>query len=337
VLQNILLEVSGDNLAVFGTDADISVRKVFRVAVGAEDGRVLVSGRKLLETVRELGVAAAEFRTKGQNLHIETASHRVMLAGLDPAEFPEMPKLPDGTPIELSVAAVLDLFDSASFAVARDESRPAMSGINWEIGKTDMRMVATDGHRLSFVSTKAKQTASAKVLVPPKLLTLLPRGGDTALLYVDPTRAGLVAGDTTIISRQLEGPYPDYSRVIPKDKKLSRAVVDREALTAALRRASVFAHPVGRLVAFSFGKGTVKIHAETPEVGSSDEDVACEHDGKDVSIGFNAAYMMEALRHINATKVQFELQGPLAAAVVRPLEEGGDVEKIYLLMPIRID
>ncbi|MFO7675060.1 MAG: DNA polymerase III subunit beta [bacterium] len=337
VLQNVLLEVTGDKFAVTGTDVDTTVRREFKVSSSAEDGQVLVPARKLLETVRELGVADAEFRTKDRNLHIETTNNRVMMSGLDPAEFPETPKLPEGAPLELSIAAVLELFDHAAFAVSRDDTRPAMSGINWEVGRTEMRMVATDGHRLSHVQSKAKQSASAKMLVQPKALSLLPRGGDTVALHVDPSRIGLVTEGAVIISRQLEGPYPDYTRVIPKDKKLYRALVEREALTAALRRASVFAHPVGRLTAFSFTKGKLNVHAETPDIGTSDEDLAAEYDGKDIRIGFNASYMMEALRHIASEKVQVELQGPLAAAVIRPLDEGGDVEKTFLLMPIRLD
>jgi len=337
VLQNILLEVTGGKFAVLATDADNTVRKEFALAGKSEDGQVLVPGRKLLETVRELGVADAEFRASERNLRIETARSRVLMTGLDPAEYPEVPKLPEGAPIELSIAAVLDLFDNAGFAASKDEARPAMTGINWEIGKTEMRMVATDGHRLSFVQTKARQAVSAKVLIPPKPFGLLPRGGDTVQFYADPARVGLVTEDTVIISRQIEGPYPDYNRVIPKDKKLSRAVVEREPLTAALRRAAVFAHPVGRLAAFSFSKGKLNLHAETPDVGSSDEDLAVEYEGKEMRIGFNASYVMEALRHISSAKVQLEVQGPLAAAVLRPVDEEGGIEKTYLLMPIRLD
>lgn len=337
VLQNVLLEVTGGKLAVVGTDADTTVRKEFAISGKIEDGQVLVPGRKLLETVRELGVADAEFRTSERNLYIETARSRAMLAGLDPAEYPEIPKLPDGSPVELSIAAVLDLFDNCGFAVSKDDTRPAMSGVNWEIGKTEMRMVATDGHRLSHVQTKARHTASAKVLIPPKPFGLLPRGGDTFQLYADPGRVGLVTEGTTVVCRQIEGPYPDYTRVIPKDKKLSRAVLEREPLTAALRRASVFAHPVGRLTALSYSKNKLNIHSETPDVGSSDEDLTIEYEGKDMRIGFNAAYLMEALRHISSAKVQFELQGPLAAAVLRPVDEEGGIEKTYLLMPIRLD
>ncbi|MFO7638947.1 MAG: DNA polymerase III subunit beta [bacterium] len=337
VLQNVLLEVSGGKVSVSGTDIDTTVRKDFPVLKAGEDGQVLVPGRKLLEAVRELGVADAEFRTKDRNLHIETSNSRAMLAGLDPGEFPEVPKLPEGVALELSIAAIFDLFDNAAFAASRDDSRPAMSGINWEISRTEMRMVATDGHRLSLVQTKSKQPAAAKVLIPPKPFSLLPRGGDVVTLYVDPARVGLVTEDTVVISRQLEGPYPDYTRVIPKDKKLHRAVVGRELLNAALRRAAVFAHPVGRLTAFTFAAGKVNLHAETPEIGSSDEDVACEYEGKEIRTGFNASYVMEVLRHIGSEKVQFELEGPLAAAVVRPVDEEGTLEKTYLLMPIRLD
>lgn len=337
VLQNVMLEVADGSLAVAGTDLDTFVRKRLALGEKSEPGRALVPGRKLLEMARELGASEVLVYTRGASVHVEAGRNKATFAGLDPAEFPEMPKLPEGGEVELPIAAVLDQFGAVSFAVSRDDGRPVMCGMNWEVTKSEMRMVATDGHRLGLVRQKHKAAAGFKAIVAPKLFALLPRGQDKVTVHCDPGKLGMVTEDTLVIGRQIEGPYPDYNRVIPKNDKPSKAVLPIDDLSAAVRRALVFAHPVGRLTAFGFQAGKLRLEASTPELGSSSEDLDCDYSGKDVSIGFNAGYMLEILRHIDADKVRVELQGPLAAAVVVPEGDQPEIEQTYLLMPIRLE
>ncbi len=336
VLQNVLVEVAGGKLFIAGTDLDTFVRREFSLAGKSEDGKVVLPGRKLTEITREMGSSDVVFSSKENSIRIESGNSKVRFTGLDPAEFPELPELPEGAPLEFPVAVVLELFEDVSFAASHDDSRPAMCGVNWEITKTEMRMVATDGHRLAFLKRKGKYPASFKMIVAPKVLGFVPKGADKVAVHSDPGRIGLVAGDTTIISRPIEGPYPDYERVIPK-KATARAVLECEAFVPALRRAAVLAHPVGKLVALDFAKGRVKLQAETPELGSSEEEVPCEYKGDGIRIGFNSAFLLEVLRHLDTDKVVIELQNSLSAGVVRPVEPKPDVQETYLLMPIRLD
>jgi len=337
VLQNVLLDVVAGKLAITGTDLDTFVRKEMPLEGEVEDGRVVIPGRKLMEIVRESGVAEMLVYSKNGGVHVEAGRNKAVFSGLDPAEFPEMPKPPEGATLEFPIGSLLELFDAVAFAVSKDDSRPAMCGVNWEVTKTEMKMVATDGHRLGLASRKGKYPATCKLIASPKLFALLPREQDTVTVSSDPSKVGLVTPDTTIIGRQIEGPYPDYDRVIPKGHKPSVATVEQEPLSAALRRAMVFAHPVGKLVALSLAKGTIKFEAETPELGQSEEDFACDYAGKEMRIGFNASYMIDVLRHIRSEKIAIELQGPLAAGVIRPVEAEGDLAQTYLLMPIRLD
>ncbi len=336
VLQNVLVEVSGGKLVVSATDLDTFVRKETALSGKSEDGKALLPGRKLMEMVREIGADDILLYRKNGNIHIEAGRGKAFFAGLDPAEFPELPKLPEGAALEFPVAAVLELFEGVAFAVSRDDSRPAMCGVNWEVGKTEMRMVATDGHRLAFLRRKGKYPATSKVIVSPKVFSFLPKGADTVTLHSDPGKVGMVSADTMVIGRPIEGPYPDYERVIPK-KSGSRAVLDAAEFVPALRRATVLAHPVGKLVALDFAEGRVKVQAETPELGSSEEEVACEYKGDAMRIGFNGAYLLEVLRHLSSEKVVLELQNPLSAGLVKPAEPRPDTVETYLLMPIRLD
>jgi DNA polymerase-3 subunit beta len=187
------------------------------------------------------------------------------------------------------------------------------------------------------VRRKGKFAATFKTISSPKLYALLPRGQDQVTVHSDPGRIGMVTEDTLIIGRQIEGPYPDYNRVIPKADKPSNAVVPIDVLSSAVRRAMVFAHPVGRLIAVHFQPERVRIEAETPELGRCQEELDCEYSGKDIRIGFNASYLLEILRHIESEKVRIELQGPLAAAVVVPEPGDEELAQTYLLMPIRLE
>ena len=336
VLQNVLLEVAGGKLAVSGTDLDTYVRKECVLSGKSEDGKTLLPGRKLLEMVREIGAESVLLYSKNGNIHIEAGKSRVFFTGLDPAEFPELPKLPEGAALEFPVAAVLELFGGVDFAVSRDDSRPAMCGVNWEVAKTEMRMIATDGHRLALVRRKGKYPATSKMIVSPKVFSFLPRGADTVAVHFDPGRVGMQSADTLVIGRPMEGPYPDYERVIPK-KAGSRAVLETEVFGPALRRATVLAHPVGKLVALDFAEGRVKIQAETPDLGSSEEEVPCEYKGDAMRIGFNGAYLLEIMRRLDGEKIVLELQSPLSAGLVKPAEPKPETEETYLLMPIRLD
>lgn len=337
VLQNVLLEVAGGKLSLSGTDLDTYVRKDYSLSGKSEDGRVALPGRKLMEITREHSSESILIYSKNGKIHLEAGSSKVSFSGLDPAEFPEVPGLPEGATVDFPVVTVMDLFDAVSFAVSKDDSRPAMTGVNWEVTKTEMRMVATDGHRLAYVRRRGKYPIGFKLIVAPKVFSFLPRGADTMTVHSDPAKVGVVCADTTVITRVIEGPYPDYERVLPKKGHASKAELEQEVLAPALRRAAVLAHPVGKLVALGFSKDGLVLEAETPELGSSKENVPCSYSGEPVRIGFNAAYMLEILRHLDTDKINVELQSALSAGLVTPVGEATDVTKTYLLMPIRLD
>jgi DNA polymerase-3 subunit beta len=336
VLQNVLIEVAGGRLALAGTDLDCYVRRTTALEGQSEDGKAIVPGRKLAEIIRETSAPSVVIYSKESNIFVEAGNARASFAGLDPAEFPEVPALPEGVTMELPLATLLELYDSVSFAVSKDDSRPAMTGVNWEISKTEMRMVGTDGHRLAFVGRKGKFAGKMKAIVAPKVIGLFPRGEQSVTVHMDPAKVGFVFQNTTVISRVIEGPYPDYERVIPKGYP-SKATLDHELFSAALRRAAVLAHPVGRLVALEFKKSKLKLVAETPDIGRSEEEVDCEFQGEPLRIGFNASYVLEILRRLGGDKIVLELSNPLSAGLVKPCEPRPDTDEVYLLMPIRLD
>lgn len=334
--NNAKLEVTKDQLTLLATDYDIFLATQLPVDPGAEEGATVVNARKLAEMVAALEAPRISFYTRDNNLHLEAHKTRTALVCADPADFPKPKELPEGTAFEFPLATLHELHEACSFAVSKDEMRPAMTGINWEVTKNETRMVATDGHRLAFAARRGKYPCKFRAILPPKLFTLLPKDKETVSISADPTLVAMKAGNTLIHCRQIEGPYPDYERVIPKSYP-ARAVFGRDALVAALRRSAVFAHPVGRQVVFEFKGKSLTICAKTPEVGESEEDIECDYNGENLRIAFNVSLILDALRQLESDKVTFELSTPMSPGVLKKTEQEPDTERLYLIMPIRLD
>lgn len=336
ILTNLHLEVTGNRLAILGSDADTWLWRELALEGKSEDGRALLNGRKLLDLVRESRGETVRLSDEGQQVQVESGKVKAAFVRIEPDEYPRPPDFPEGAPLDLRLATIFELYDACAFAASRDEARPAMAAVNWEVSKTEMRMVATDGHRLAFASRKLKTQGRFKALLTPKTLALLPRGGDTVAVTCDPARVGFKLPGTTIVSRLIEGPYPDYERVLPK-AHTARAVLERELLAAVLRRATILAHPVGRAGVLEFAASRLTVRAETPETGRSEEPMECDYSGEELRIGFNIGYVLEMLKRIDAEKVVFELSSPLAPGLLKPAEPKPEFEQLFLLMPVRLD
>ncbi len=336
VLANIMLEVSGGVLTLSSTDLDIYVTKRVPLSGSVEDGRITAPGKKLLEMVRESAEGTVTIVGSDQRVKVAAGGVRAMFSVVDPAEYPEMATVPEGVKTEVPLSTLLAMYDTVGFAASKDESRPVMSALNWEVGKNETRLVATDGHRLALTTHKGKFAGRVKAIIPPKVFGLFPRGESVATVTSDPAKTGFVFQDMIVVVRAIEGPYPDYEKVIPKGSPGS-ATLDRDVLAAAVRRAGVLAHPIGRTIALNFAKSQLAIHAETPDLGSSDEELECRYSWEPLRIGFNATYVLDVLKRLPPGDVTVELSSSLAPALFRSSTARPDVDDTFLLMPIRLD
>ena len=357
VLQNILLEVKSGRLIMAATDLDTYVRKEIPVHPESKTvaGKAILLGRKLLEVVRELTDPLLVLSKTNASIKLESGKNVYTFAGLDPAEYPEPPAMPSDVVTDFPLPVLEDAFAASGFAVSKDESRPVATGVCWEIDPTEMRMIATDTHRLAFVRKLGEFKVKSRLILPPKVFNLIPKGesvqpepaqgGDAKeatgtasppciKIKADASKVGLELGHTTIISRLIEGPYLDYDRVIPKNHP-NRLKVKREQLGAALRRAAVFANPVARPVTFDLKPDSVRILAETAELGQAEENLDATYTGAEMSIAFNATFLLEFLHHIESEDVTMELGSSGNAGLVHP--DQPEPDRLYLLMPIRMD
>ena len=235
------------------------------------------------------------------------------------------------------------LVELCSYSVSNDETRPALGGILVQVSEKELRFVATDGHRLAKAfapgSFPVEKKEPREAIVPPKALVPVAAWSAETNTDVEMEISGSAAtfkvGPTTLTTRLLQGPFPNYEQVIPKDNK-KKLVVEREALLAAIRRVAKLSDAVSHQIRFSLRKDRVYLSVATADIGAAKDDVEAAYSEDDLEIGYNAVYLQDILRSMDAEKVQFSLNTPVTAGVVTAVEPKGDAQALCLIMPLRL-
>jgi DNA polymerase III subunit beta len=340
ILSNFLLEAKEGRLKLTSTDLDMSVCTETTSNV-ATDGRVTVPARRFADIVRELPQDEVKIGSDELRLTLDCSIGQFTLMGMDPEEFPKLPEVEEGTRLSLSAGDLGRAIRSTAYAVSTDETRPVLNGVLAEVRDGAIRFVATDGHRLARSTLKDSGLRGAKkadIIIPPKTLALVQKlaSDETARVDLMLTRSYAIftIGETTIYSRLLEGPFPNYEQVIPRENP-KRAVVNRGQLISSLRRVSILADSITHQVRFCLRKEQIVLKVATTDVGEANETLPTDYTGADLDIGFNAAYLTEALRNMDGESVVMAFDKPTTATVVSPMEGGID-DTVALVMPLRL-
>jgi hypothetical protein len=225
--------------------------------------------------------------------------------------------------------------------VSTEESRPILNGVLWELRSGEMRMVATNGHRLArmTVPAGASTATSADFIVPPAALQQVQRlfrDEDDLAVAKSGNHLGFRAGGTEVYTRLIEGTYPNYEQVIPKDNDRF-AVVEKRALESAVRRMAVVASDQTHRIRLSFENGRVHLNVLTPDLGEGHDELELQYQGDELEIGFNANYLLEVLRYMPTDEVKLTFKAPERAATLEPTGNGGEkVDYLCLVMPLRL-
>lgn len=339
IIGNVLIAGEGDELAISATDLDLSV--TVRVPCGVEEeGRVTLPARKLTDMIRALPSSLVRVRGEGEHVTIECESSRFRVHGLPAEDFPSFPALNFGGGLKVTAGDVERMAARTAFAASTEDTRPILNGVLWQIGDEAMHMVATNGHRLArtSVSFERKSKRQARdVIVPPKALAQVGRifaPDDEIEVGFDEKQIGFRGARGVVLSRLIEGPYPNYEQVIPKDNDKTLRV-DKERLASALRRMVVIASDQTHRVRLSVGDDTLRFFVSTPDVGEGSEQMPASYEGDPLDIGFNANYLLEVLRFVDSDEVEMTFKAPERAALIRP--SGGDSGAyLCLVMPLRL-
>jgi DNA polymerase-3 subunit beta len=340
VLANILVEASKDGLKLSGTDLDISVSTTIPASVDQE-GATTLPARKLVEIVKELPNAAIRMSSSGeQRATIECGKSKFKLLGLSRDEFPAFPSVKFEGGWKVAAKDLQKLISHVAFAASTEESRPILNGVLWELRADRMRMVATNGHRLARmdVPTSGQGGGQADLIIPPKALEQIRRlfGGEEEIeIGKSDNHLGFRSTTTQVYTRLIEGPYPNYEQVIPRENDKS-LTADKAALAAALRRMSIVASDQTHRIRMAFTNGACKMSVQTPDLGEAQEELAVAYEGDSLEIGFNAAYMLEILKYMPTDEVRMTFKAPERAATCEPVGWDDPASFMTLVMPLRL-
>jgi DNA polymerase-3 subunit beta len=340
VLANILVETTDRGIKLSGTDLDIAVST--EVAADVEtSGAVTIPAKKLSEIARELPPAPVRIAAIGeQRITLECGRSKFKLLGLPRDEFPTFPAVKFDESWRIRSGDLQKLISHTVFAVSTEESRPILNGVLWELRPDRMSMVATNGHRLAKmdVPITGDSAPSNDLIIPPKALEQVRRlfpAEEELEIGRGENHIGFRSPFTAVYTRLIEGPYPNYEQVIPKDNDRV-AIADKTALVSALKRMSVVASDQTHRIRLSFNSGMLKFSVQTPDLGEAQDELPIRFSGDQLDIGFNASYLLEILRYIPTDDVRITLKAPERAATLEPEGWSDPASYLCLVMPLRL-
>jgi DNA polymerase-3 subunit beta len=276
-----------------------------------------------------------------QRVTLECGRSRFKLLGLPRDEFPAFPAVRFDESWRVRSAQLQQLITHTAFAVSTEESRPILNGVLWELRPERMRMVATNGHRLAKMELPAEEGARGADGRPdraaqgarPDQAPLRP--DDELEIARGDNHLGFRSAVTSVYTRLIEGPYPNYEQVIPKDND-KFAIADKAQLTSALKRMSVIASDQTHRIRLSFNAGMLKFAVQTPDLGEAADEMPVRYEGDPLDIGFNASYLLEILRFIPTEEVRLTFRAPERAATLEPEGWSDPAKYLCLVMPLRL-
>ncbi len=345
ILSTILFEANGKELTLAATDLDVSiVTRVSEVQV-EKAGRVAVPAGKFVPFVRALGTQPLTVEATGDKIRVRSGKARLEEPCMSPEDFPALPKVKDAPSFTISGQLLAEMIDATIYATSRDETRPALQGVLWEIAAKGFSMVATDGHRLSRI----RRQLDSKVPDARKFIASSPglghvmrlcEGVPTVTVYLGEHQLSFELGPTLVHTRLVEGAFPNYEQVIPRNNE-RRVICDRVLLAETVRRVKISADRVTNQIRFGIAPGAITLSAAGTEGSLAEDELAVEYAGDPLAIGFNHAYVEDILKHMRTEHVLMAVDRPDAAAIFVPGEdlktEPSGCDDLCLLMPLRLN
>ncbi len=341
ILSNVLLEISNSKLKLAATDLDVSVITTISID-STKKGALTIPARPFYDILRELPECDVEIHITENRMELKAERGTYKLSGIPAEEYPKLPTINLAKEIKLPGSDLQRMIKKTIFAVSTDETRPALNGVLWQTSGNNMQMVATDGHRLARISLKNTRLKGLHedVIIPPKVLNLLVK-----MMVEEDKEIGIIFGENNLIfnlgqtvlaSRLIEGPYPNFEQVIPKDND-KKLVVDKDLLIGAVRRMSILANTLTHQVKFTLKKDSLELSSANFDLGGeAKESLPCDYVGEPMDIGYNASYVLDILKQLDGDGVVFELGTSISPGKIysSPKKEGEDY--LCLLMPLRL-
>ncbi len=342
ILSNVHLEGVDGELRITATDLEVGMQSKYPANI-RKPGKITVSAKKLYEIIKELPENEISFNAK-ENCWIEVECGKALfnIVGLSADEFPNFPSPEKHNFISLASPLCKEMIEKTFFAVSLDESKYNLNGIFFQVqGETsELRLVATDGHRLSMIDKKIETVESLElsrgVILPRKgileLKKLAEEGEGNLQIGFMENNAVISKNKTVLIMRLVDGDFPDYNRVIPRANE-QRALIAVDPFLHALRRMIVLSSEKSRGVKMNFKTNNLEVSSSNPELGDAREELDIEYQGPEISVGFNARYILDILQVQNQDQICLVLKDNLSPGLIKPVEEDG---YLAVIMPMRL-
>lgn len=350
ILSGIKIEAKQDGIYLTGSNSDISIERFIPLEdeehtyiTMFETGSIVLQARFFAEIVRKLPLETVEISVDNELVAtIKSGRSEFSLNGLSAEEYPRLPKLDDHRFFEIEAQALKTVIRQTVFAVSVSETRPALTGVNWQYEDHKLQCVATDSHRLALRHIKIEKSSDqlrfSNVIVPGKSLNelakIIEEQSDPVQVVVTEHYILFKAKHVLFYSRLLEGNYPEVSKLIPTDSTTS-IVVETKPFLHAMERASLLARENNNNVVKLTGNADLKLEISSfsPEVGKIVEEIDAEtYEGEELTISFNAKYMLDALRAIDSETIIIDFNGSMRPFLLRPID---DSSMLQLILPIR--
>lgn len=344
ILSNVLIEASPERIHITATDLEVGMRSSYPTDV-VREGKITVSAKKIYEIIKELSDEKIHFSTKENDwVEIRCGKAHFNIVGLSSDEFPYFPKVNDDSFVKLNNALLREMIEKTSYAICHDETKYNLNGVFVkaleEGGSNILRMVATDGHRLSIAERELTGTISRElgkgIIFPKKGIFELKKmteeeDGEIMLGFMD-NNAVIKKGNTVVVMRLVDGEFPDYTKVVPQNNdRIVRA--NRELLLHCLRRMAILSSEKFKGIKFDIKGGTMEISSSNPELGEAREELEIDYAGEPLTSRFNARYLIDVLSVLAESEVELLFRDELSPTIMRP---AGDDRFISVIMPMRL-
>ncbi|MGZ3865080.1 MAG: DNA polymerase III subunit beta [Bacteroidia bacterium] len=344
ILDNFLFEVTPGHLVISASDMETTITTSVK-AEAKESGSIAIPARTLMDTLSNFPEQPLTFSVDKKNfgIKISTDNGEYKLTGHNPEEYPRTPKLEGASSLDMKTDVLGLAVTKTLFATSNDDLRPVMCGVFCQFSENDTVFVATDAHKLvRYRRTDAKANQAASFIMPKKplgmLKNLLAGTDDVVTIEYNKTNASFKFGQIKLTCRLIDGKYPNYEAVIPKQNP-NKLIVDRSAFMGALKRVSVFSNKATHQVRLKINGSQLSISAEDLDFANeANERLTCTYTGEDIEIGFNSKFLLDMLNNIEGDELQVEMSAPNRAGIISPTKKDNNAEDVLMLvMPVMLN
>ena len=343
ILDNFLFEIEDGKIKIIASDLETTMISEITTE-SSSNGQITIPSKILIDTLKTFSNQPLTFlvdeETKGIEISSENGNYK--LAGQDAKEFPKVPELSSSSSFLISSSVLLNAINKTLFASGNDELRPVMSGVFCELSEENITFVATDAHKLvKHTRSKITSNSNSSFILPKKPLSLLKNNIDSdSDINVDfnETNVKFLLDNITLICRLIDGKYPNYDAVIPKDNP-NKLVINKDELLNSIKRVSIYASKTTHQIRLKIAGSQLQITSEDLDFANkAEERLTCSYEGEDIEIGFNSRFVIDMLNNIGAEQICLEMSAPNRAGIILPLDgQEENEDTLMLVMPVMLN